>query len=83
MQILPHPLAKFSTFRIKTPRKEGGLGPIQIPLMSDLTHQMSKDYGVYLEDAGHTLRFAYIMSYNLHNLVVSYSRNVTIMLIFQ
>ena len=41
---------------MKTPRKEGGLGPVKIPLLSDLTHKMSKDYGVYLEDAGHTLR---------------------------
>ncbi|CAJ1064030.1 peroxiredoxin-4 [Xyrichtys novacula] len=41
---------------INTPRKEGGLGPMKIPLLSDLTHQISKDYGVYLEDQGHTLR---------------------------
>lgn len=43
--------------RINTPRKEGGLGPMKIPLLSDLTHQVSKDYGVYLEDQGHTLRY--------------------------
>lgn len=42
--------------RINTPRKQGGLGPMKIPLLSDLTHQISKDYGVYLEDQGHTLR---------------------------
>uniref|UniRef100_A0A8C9NSR3 thioredoxin-dependent peroxiredoxin n=1 Tax=Serinus canaria TaxID=9135 RepID=A0A8C9NSR3_SERCA len=41
--------------RINTPRKQGGLGPMKIPLLSDLTHQISKDYGVYLEDQGHTL----------------------------
>lgn len=29
---------------------------MKIPLLSDLTHQISKDYGVYLEDQGHTLR---------------------------
>ena len=39
-----------------TPRKEGGLERIKIPLLSDLTHKISKDYGVYLEDLGHTLR---------------------------
>ncbi|ODM92789.1 Peroxiredoxin-4 [Orchesella cincta] len=33
---------------INTPRKEGGLGPLMIPLLSDLTHTISKDYGVYL-----------------------------------
>lgn len=31
---------------------------MKIPLLSDLTHQISKDYGVYLEDQGHTLRCA-------------------------
>jgi len=46
---------------IKTGRKQGGLGPISIPLLSDLTHQISKDYGVYLEDAGHTLRGLFII----------------------
>ncbi|MEE6469285.1 hypothetical protein FKM82_008564 [Ascaphus truei] len=46
---------------INTPRKQGGLGPMKIPLLSDLTHQVSKDYGVYLEDQGHTLRGLFII----------------------
>ncbi|XP_043854120.1 peroxiredoxin-4 isoform X2 [Dromiciops gliroides] len=46
---------------INTPRKQGGLGPMKIPLLSDLTHQISKDYGVYLEDSGHTLRGLFII----------------------
>nr|XP_032834362.1 peroxiredoxin-4 isoform X1 [Petromyzon marinus] len=46
---------------INTPRKQGGLGPLKIPLLSDLTHQISKDYGVYLEDHGHTLRGLFII----------------------
>ncbi|KAN0003087.1 hypothetical protein ACTFIZ_009243 [Dictyostelium cf. discoideum] len=41
---------------INTPRKEGGLGGINIPLLSDLTHQISKDYGVFIEEDGHTIR---------------------------
>ena len=41
---------------LNTPRAEGGLGGLKIPLLSDLTKQISKDYGVLLEDAGHTLR---------------------------
>lgn len=41
---------------INAPRKEGGLANIKIPLLSDLTHKIAKDYGVYLEDLGHTLR---------------------------
>ncbi|XP_053243019.1 peroxiredoxin-4 isoform X1 [Podarcis raffonei] len=46
---------------INTARKQGGLGPIKIPLLSDLTHQISKDYGVYLEDQGHALRGLFII----------------------
>jgi len=45
----------------KTPRKEGGLGKINIPLLSDLSHKIAKEYGVYLEDAGHTLRGLFII----------------------
>lgn len=46
---------------MNTPRKEGGLGKLDIPLLSDLTHTISKDYGVYLEDNGHTLRGLFII----------------------
>uniref|UniRef100_A0A672QZB5 thioredoxin-dependent peroxiredoxin n=1 Tax=Sinocyclocheilus grahami TaxID=75366 RepID=A0A672QZB5_SINGR len=46
---------------INTPKKQGGLGPMKIPLLSDLTHQISKDYGVFLEDQGHTLRGLFII----------------------
>ncbi|CAB0010765.1 unnamed protein product [Nesidiocoris tenuis] len=46
---------------MNTPRKDGGLGNLRIPLLSDLTHKISKDYGVYLDDAGHTLRGLFII----------------------
>ena len=84
---------------MNTPRSEGGLGRLDIPLLSDLTHAISKvsflseqylvqivlknfsphtfnplpfrfiyyiikyeqDYGVYLEDNGHTLRGLFII----------------------
>ncbi|XP_062501632.1 peroxiredoxin-2-like [Corticium candelabrum] len=46
---------------INTPRKEGGLGHVNIPILSDLTHQISKDYGVLLENEGHTLRGLFII----------------------
>jgi peroxiredoxin (alkyl hydroperoxide reductase subunit C) len=46
---------------IRTPRSQGGLGHINIPLLSDLTHQISKDYGVYLENVGHSLRGLFII----------------------
>lgn len=37
------------------------MGNINIPLLSDLSHKISKDYGVYLEDLGHTLRGLFII----------------------
>merc|ERR1719342_1837349 len=46
---------------INTPRTEGGLGKMKIPILADLTKQISKDYGVLLEDAGHTLRGLFII----------------------
>jgi len=46
---------------INTPRKEGGLGGIDFPIISDLTHQISKDYGVYIEEDGHTIRGSFII----------------------
>ncbi|XP_037228518.1 LOW QUALITY PROTEIN: peroxiredoxin-4-like [Falco biarmicus] len=41
---------------INTSQKQEGLGLIRIPLLLDLIHHISKDYRVYLEDQGHTLR---------------------------
>jgi peroxiredoxin (alkyl hydroperoxide reductase subunit C) len=40
-----------------TPRKDGGLGKLTIPLLSDLTRKISEDYGVFLQDLGHALRY--------------------------
>eukprot|EP00276_Gloeochaete_wittrockiana_P006171 CAMPEP_0184656096 /NCGR_PEP_ID=MMETSP0308-20130426/15564_1 /TAXON_ID=38269 /ORGANISM="Gloeochaete witrockiana, Strain SAG 46.84" /LENGTH=198 /DNA_ID=CAMNT_0027093025 /DNA_START=52 /DNA_END=648 /DNA_ORIENTATION=+ len=46
---------------LQTPRKQGGLGGLKIPIISDLTHQISKDYGVYIEEDGHTFRGLFII----------------------
>lgn len=46
---------------IKTPRNQGGLGKMDIPILSDMTRQMSRDYGVLLEDEGHSLRGLFII----------------------
>ncbi|XP_032221333.1 peroxiredoxin-1 isoform X1 [Nematostella vectensis] len=43
------------------PRKKGGIGNINIPILSDLTKQISKDYGVLLEDQGVALRGLFII----------------------
>lgn len=46
------------------PRKEGGLSPCEIPLLSDVTHDISKDYGVHVDsgnDKGLSLRGTFII----------------------
>ncbi|GMM37730.1 thioredoxin peroxidase [Saccharomycopsis crataegensis] len=42
-------------------RKDGGLGPINIPLIADTNHSLSKDYGVLIEEAGIALRGIFII----------------------
>jgi len=45
---------------INTPRKQGGLGPVNIPIIADLNKKLSTDYGVLLDD-GHSLRGTFII----------------------
>jgi alkyl hydroperoxide reductase subunit AhpC len=45
-------------------RKDGGLGPIKIPLLSDKNHQLSKDYGVLIEEEGIALRGLFVIDPN-------------------
>lgn len=42
-------------------RKEGGLGPVNIPLIADTNHSLSRDYGVLIEDAGIALRGIFLI----------------------
>lgn len=42
-------------------RKDGGLGPINIPLLADTNHSLSRDYGVLIEDAGVALRGIFLI----------------------
>ncbi|CAL8357082.1 unnamed protein product [Boreogadus saida] len=46
---------------INTPRKQGGLGPMNIPLLADLTHSISRDYGVLKEDQGIAYRGLFVI----------------------
>ena len=46
---------------IQTPRDENGLGQINFPLGADTTHQVSRDYGVLIEDEGVALRGLFII----------------------
>lgn len=43
------------------PRKEGGLGKINIPLLADTNHSLSRDYGVLVEDEGIALRGIFVI----------------------
>ncbi|MCE9533532.1 MAG: peroxiredoxin [Planctomycetes bacterium] len=46
---------------IKTPRVDGGLGALKYPLVADLTKQISRDYGVLIEEAGIALRGLFLI----------------------
>jgi len=45
----------------KASRKDGGLGGCNIPLLSDRTHQISRKYGVLLEEEGIALRGLFVI----------------------
>ncbi|CAR28091.1 hypothetical protein ZYGR_0N05810 [Zygosaccharomyces rouxii] len=42
-------------------KKDGGLGHVNIPLVSDNNHSLSRDYGVLLEDEGVALRGLFVI----------------------
>lgn len=44
-----------------TPRKCGGLGRINFPLLSDFSNKIARDYNVHLEDTGLALRASFII----------------------
>jgi peroxiredoxin 2/4 len=46
---------------LEAPQNLGGLGELRYPLASDITHQTSKDYGVFLEAQGHSLRGTFVI----------------------
>lgn len=58
---------------INTSRKEGGLGSLNIPLLADKTHNVSKAYGVLNEDNGIPFRGLFIIDgkQNLRQITVN------------
>ncbi|XP_045157643.1 peroxiredoxin-like isoform X2 [Mercenaria mercenaria] len=46
---------------VNTPRKQGGLGNMNIPLVADKTYSIAKSYGVLKEDEGITFRGLFII----------------------
>lgn len=49
---------------ISTPRKQGGLGPMKIPLLSDKSMKIAKDYCVLDEETGVPFRGLFIIDGN-------------------
>eukprot|EP00708_Paratrimastix_pyriformis_P004923 GAFH01003872.1.p2 GENE.GAFH01003872.1~~GAFH01003872.1.p2 ORF type:complete len:196 (+),score=37.19 GAFH01003872.1:121-708(+) len=41
---------------VNTARREGGLGPMNIPVIADPSHRISRDFGVLVEEEGCDLR---------------------------
>ncbi|KAG2176151.1 hypothetical protein INT43_005384 [Umbelopsis isabellina] len=46
---------------VNTPRKQGGLGEMKIPIIADKTKSIARDYGVLIEEAGVALRGLFII----------------------
>ncbi|CAL8072437.1 unnamed protein product [Orchesella dallaii] len=46
---------------VNTPRRQGGLGKMEIPLLADKTGDIAKAYGVYKEDEGIAFRGLFII----------------------
>ena len=46
---------------VNTPRKQGGLGKMNIPILADKTHDISRRYGVLKEDEGIAFRGLFII----------------------
>src|SRR5215813_13510634 len=47
---------------INTDRKQGGLGELRYPLISDITKSIGRDYGVLVEDEGASLRGLFLIN---------------------
>ena len=51
----------------KKDRKKGGLGPMNMPLLADITHDIARDYGCLVDVGGETgvaFRATYIIDAN-------------------
>lgn len=46
---------------VNTPRKKGGLGEMNIPVLADKTMEIARDYGVLIENMGVSLRGLFII----------------------
>jgi len=51
-------------FRVNTPRKQGGLGEMKIPLLADKSCAIARSYGVLKEEDGIPFRGLFIIDRN-------------------
>lgn len=58
---------------INTPRKEGGLGNIELPLLADKSMAVARSYGVLQEESGISFRGLFIIDgkQNLRQITVN------------
>ncbi|KAG7304608.1 C-terminal domain of 1-Cys peroxiredoxin [Plutella xylostella] len=58
---------------VNTPRKQGGLGPMNIPIIADKSHRIARDYGVLDEESGVPFRGLFIIDgkQNLRQITVN------------
>ena len=68
-----------------TPVNDGGIGPVQFPIVADVKHEITQAYGIEHPDAGVALRASFLIDRDgiVHHQVVnnlSLGRNVTEML---
>jgi peroxiredoxin 1 len=58
---------------INTPRKQGGLGEMNIPLLADKSMKVARDYGVLQEESGIAFRGLFIIDgkQNLRQITVN------------
>lgn len=47
-----------------TPVNEGGIGPVQFPMVADVKHEISRAYGIEHADAGVALRASFLIDRN-------------------
>uniref|UniRef100_A0A8C1TXF1 thioredoxin-dependent peroxiredoxin n=1 Tax=Cyprinus carpio TaxID=7962 RepID=A0A8C1TXF1_CYPCA len=60
-EVIAIKMKKKQYFLINTPRKQGGLGHMNVPLVADSLRSISQDYGVLKEDEGIAYRGLFII----------------------